>query len=129
MSFNENNEQDELKINEEEFLESYNFIVECGFDMIHVFPFSSREGTMASKMPDHIDPKIKKERVKRLLDLSSSLWDKYTDKFVNKEVEVLIEQYDEKSKSNIGHTSNYLEVKINGEPLEIGSIVHTVYTK
>lgn len=114
---------------EEEFKESYQFIQECGFDMIHVFPFSSREGTVASKMPNHINPKTKKERVSRLLDLSNSLWDKYTDKFVNKEVDVLIEQYDKKEGCNIGHTSNYLEVKIYSEPLEIGSIARTIYKK
>ena len=114
---------------EEEFLESYNFIKECGFNMIHVFPFSSREGTVASKMPNQVNPKIKKERVSRLLELSNSLWDRYTDRFVDKVVEVLIEQYDEENRCNIGHTSNYLEVKIYSEPLPIGSITKTIYRK
>ena len=114
---------------EEEFEETYEFIKECGFDMLHVFPFSSREGTLASKMPNQIDPKVKKQRALRLIELSNELWDKYTDKFVGKEVEVLIEQYDSKLKLNIGHTTNYLEVKIPGEPLKVGSIVKTIYYK
>lgn len=114
---------------EEEFIETYEFIKECGFDMLHVFPFSSREGTLASKMPNQIDPKIKKQRALRLIELSNELWDKYTNKFVGKEVEVLIEQYDSKLKLNIGHTTNYLEVKIPGEPLKVGSIVKTIYCK
>ena len=114
---------------EEEFKETYEFIKECEFDMLHVFPFSSREGTLASKMDNQIDPKIKKERVAKLIELSNSLWDRYTDRFINKEVEVLIEQYDNKLKLNTGHTSNYLEVKIPGEALKIGSIVKTIYKK
>ena len=114
---------------EEEFMETYNFIKECGFNMLHVFPFSSREGTVASRMPNQIDPRIKKERVAKLIELSNSLWDRYEDKFVNQEVEVLIEQYDEKNKCNIGHTSNYLEVRIPGEIIPIGTIKKVIYKK
>ncbi len=32
---------------EEEFEETYEFIKKCGFNMLHVFPYSSREGTVA----------------------------------------------------------------------------------
>lgn len=114
---------------EEEFMETYHFIEKCNFAMLHVFPFSPREGTLASKMKDQIDPKIKKERCLKLIELSNRLWDKYISNFVNKEVEVLIEQYDEEHHYNIGHTSNYLEVHIPGERLEVGSIVKTIYKK
>ena len=114
---------------EDEFIETYNFIKECGFNMLHVFPFSSREGTAASRMPNHIDPKIKKERTLRLIELSNELWDEYTNKFVGQEVEVLVEQYDDKNKVNIGHTSNYLEVKIPSKENSVGKIVKTIYKK
>ena len=113
---------------EEEFLETYNFIKKCEFNMLHVFPFSSREGTLASKMPNHINPAIKKERTLRLIELSNELWNKYTDQFVNQEVEVLVEQYSKDKKVSIGHTTNYLEVAIPEEYPE-GSIVKTVYKK
>ena len=114
---------------EEEFLESYEFIKKCSFNMLHVFPFSSREGTLASRMPNHVDPKIKKERTLKLIELSNSLWEEYTNQFVGKEVEVLIEQYDEKSHLNIGHTSNYIEVKIQDFENNVGKIVKTIYKK
>ena len=114
---------------EEEFNETYEFIKECGFNMLHVFPFSSREGTVAAKMPNQIDAKIKKERCTKLIELSNYLWDQYTDKFINKKVEVLIEEYDEKTNSSIGHTSNYLEVKIPNSKLEVGSIQKTKFVK
>ena len=112
---------------EEEFMETYNFIKECGFHMLHVFPFSSREGTLASKMKDQINPKIKKERCLKLIELSNKLWDEYCSKFVGQEVEVLVEQYEDGY--NIGHTSNYLEVKYPSNKSEVGQIVKVVYKK
>ena len=114
---------------EEEFLETYEFIKECDFNMLHVFPFSSREGTVAAKLPNQIDPRIKKERCLKLIELSNELWDKYTDKFIGKEVDVLIEQYDEKLDYSIGHTTNYLEVKIPHQKLTPGTIFRTIYNK
>ena len=114
---------------EEEFQETFEFIQECDFNMLHVFPFSSREGTVAAKLPNQIDPKAKKERCLKLIDLSDKLWDKYTDKFVGKEVEVLIEQYDEKQNCSIGHTTNYLEVKIPNKKLSPGTLFKTIFTK
>ncbi len=114
---------------EEEFLETYKFIKKCGFNMIHVFPFSAREKTLAYKMPNQVDPKVKKERVLRLLELSNELWDKYTNQFVNKEVEVLVEQYDEEKHLNVGHTSNYLEVNIPSNDNLVGKIVKIIYKK
>lgn len=114
---------------EEEFEQTYEFIQKCGFNMLHVFPFSSREGTIASRMPNQIDPRIKKERTLRLIELSNRLWNEYTNKFVGKEVEVLIEQYDEKNHLNIGHTSNYLEVKIPDLENKVGKIIKTEYKR
>lgn len=114
---------------EEEFEQTYEFIQKCGFNMLHVFPYSSREGTIASRMPNQIDPRIKKERTLRLIELSNRLWDEYTNKFVGKEVEVLIEQYDEKNHLNIGHTSNYLEVKIPDLENKVGKIIKTEYKR
>ena len=114
---------------ETEFVQTIETITKCGFHMLHVFPFSSREGTVASKMKDQIDPKIKKQRALQLIELSNTLWDEYTNKFVNKEVEVLVEQFDELNKINIGHTSNYLEVKIPSKESLVGQIVKTIYKK
>ena len=114
---------------EQEFNETYEFIKKCGFDMLHVFPFSAREGTVAYRMKEQIDPRIKKERTAKLIELSNELWDRYTSQFVGQDVEVLVEQFDQKNEVNIGHTSNYLEVRIPGKPLEVGSIVTVQYKK
>ena len=99
---------------EEDFMDTYNLCKEC-FNMLHVFPYSQRPGTVAARMEGQISPEVKKDRSKRLLALGEELYAAYANKFVGQEVTVLIEKYDEKQQAYIGHTSNYLEVKI---PLE-----------
>ena len=95
---------------EEEFQETLDFVSKIKFTKVHVFPYSRRKGTKADTMPNQIPENIKKERVKRLIDLSNKLEKEYLDLFLNKEVEVLIEE--EYSDYSLGHTGNYLKVKV-----------------
>ncbi len=112
---------------EQEFNESYNFIKKCKFASIHVFPYSIREGTNASRDINIIAPKIKKERVKKLLELSKELNRNYQSRFKGEVFDVLFESYDEKDKKYIGHTSNYLEVKVESKNNIIGEILKVRY--
>ena len=95
---------------EEEFQETLDFVSKIKFTKVHVFPYSRRNGTKADTMPNQIPENIKKERVKRLIDLSNKLEKEYLDLFLNKEVEVLIEE--EYPDYSLGHTGNYLKVKV-----------------
>ena len=114
---------------EEEFLETREFIIECGFNQLHVFPFSARGGTLAYSMPDQVPDQIKKERTRNLLELSKELWNRYVEKFIDQEIEVLIEKYDEKKKINIGHTSNYIEVAIPSKEGRVGEKIRVKLQK
>ncbi len=93
---------------EEDFLETYDFCNKIKFSKIHVFPYSDRKGTVASKMDGHIDPTIKKKRSTRLLNLSTMLEKEYASLFYDKEIDFLFETYDEKLGCYKGHSSNYL---------------------
>ncbi len=95
---------------EEEFQETLDFVSKIKFTKVHVFPYSRRKGTKADIMPNQIPENIKKERVKRLINLSNKLEKEYLDLFLNKEVEVLIEE--EYPDYSLGHTGNYLKVKV-----------------
>lgn len=98
---------------DEEFKETCAFCQKIGFSKIHVFPYSRRAGTKADTMANQIDEKVKKTRVSKLLEISDELEKDYLDKFLNREVEVLVEKsLDGKS---LGHTGNYLLVEINQE--------------
>ena len=101
-----------------EFQNTLDFAHMIKFSKIHVFPYSLREGTKSSTMPQ-IGGKIKKERVKKLIDLSKKLEKEYFEKFLGKKLDVLIEECH--NGISVGHTSNYLYVTINKE-LEIGKI-------
>ena len=107
--------------NDEDFMDTYHLCEEC-FDMLHVFPYSMRPGTVAAKMEGQISPDIKKQRSKMLLELSDKLYEKYAAQFIGQEITVLIEKYDEKEHAFVGHTNNYLEVKILKES-KIGDFI------
>ena len=96
---------------EELFLETLNFSKKMKFSKIHVFPFSVRKGTKAEEMDNQVSESIKKERVKRLVELSNKLEGDYYKKFIGKTKYVLIETND--NNESIGYTDNYLKVKIN----------------
>lgn len=97
---------------EELFNETIETINKIKFSKIHVFPFSLRKGTKAEEIPNHVDDVTKKKRVKDLVELSYSLENSYMDKFINKNVLLLPEVY--KDGYLIGHTDNYLKVKVSG---------------
>ena len=95
---------------EELFLETLKTASSLEFSKIHVFPYSVREKTAASLMPNHVSSEEKHRRSKELTALSKKLEKEYAEKFLGQELEVLIEKSGEES---IGTTSNYLKVKIN----------------
>jgi threonylcarbamoyladenosine tRNA methylthiotransferase MtaB len=96
---------------DEYFQDTLEFVKEIGFSKIHVFPYSKREGTRAAMMKDQIDPQVKKERSKKLIEVSNKLQINYEKQFIGKEMDVLIEKLD--SDFSYGHTSNFLYLKIN----------------
>lgn len=104
---------------DELFNSTLEFAKKMNFSKIHVFPYSKREGTSAAIMPNQVDDKIKKIRVKKLMELSDKLEKEYYDKFKEKDLDILIEECD--NNVSIGHTSNYLMVTLN-ECLTVGEI-------
>ena len=97
---------------EEEFNETIETIKKINFTKLHVFPYSRRAGTKADLMDNQIDERVKKERVKKLIELSKELEINYMNKFLNKDVLFIPEVY--KDGYLIGHTGNYLQVKMKG---------------
>lgn len=97
---------------EEDFENTLETCRKVGFSKIHVFPYSDRNGTVASKMKNKVDGNVKKQRVKRLMELSNELEKKYFINNIDKELEVLIEE--EKENIFYGFTENYIPVKLKG---------------
>jgi threonylcarbamoyladenosine tRNA methylthiotransferase MtaB len=101
---------------DEEFEQSYNFCQQVGFANIHVFPFSARPGTEAARMPDQVSTKVKKERTRRMLDLSQSCRHSFQQQFLGKTMAVLWEK-EANPQSGIysGLTDNYIRVFTHSE--------------
>ncbi len=93
--------------------ESMEFIKKIGFTKVHVFPYSDREGTVASKIKEKIDGNVKKERVKELLSISEELEKEFYNKYIGRDMEVLFEE--EKEGFYTGHTANFIKVKTKEE--------------
>lgn len=98
---------------EEDFQDTLSFVREVQFSKVHVFPYSRRSGTVAADMAEQVLGDVKKDRVRRLLALSKELETKYMKKFIGKTLPVLMEV--NRTDYSLGHTSNYLLVKVPGE--------------
>ncbi len=105
---------------DELFNETYDFIEKCQFSMLHVFPYSIRKGTVAGNMSNQVNSNVKKERVKKLLDLSNKLSSSFLNNLVNKDVEVLFETIDDKLVS--GHCQYYFKTICIGDKTDINQI-------
>ena len=109
----------------EEFAHTYEFLKKCAFSFIHVFPFASKKGTKAYNMSGHIDNATKKIRSNQCLALSKDLNYVFASKFINQEVEVLVEGNDENF--SFGYTSEYIYVYID-EKITPNTMVKAIIT-
>ena len=98
---------------EEEFNKTYEFLSEIKFYKMHVFRYSKRNGTVAAKMPNQVDGAIKDERSNKLIKLSNENEREFQKQYIGKEVEVLFEE--EQEGFYIGHTKNYMMIKIKSK--------------
>ncbi len=108
---------------EEDFLDTFNFIKKVNFSELHVFPFSAREGTKAYLMDNQVDSETKSNRVSRLIKLSDELNEKYRQKFIGQELEVILEERNRFTNKLSGFTSNYLKLSVDLPDEYIGKIV------
>lgn len=95
------------------FLETVETCKKIGFSKIHVFPYSERKGTKATEMDGVVPITLRKERSRKLLEVSHELENNYMRMFVGRTVSVLVEEYSDGY--SYGHTGNFLHVKIEGE--------------
>lgn len=110
---------------EEEFNETYEFLKKIKLTKTHIFKYSPRKGTRAAEMKGQIDGKVKEERSKALIALNDINEQGFIEKYINKNVKVLLEQQ-VKGKENIfeGYTENYIKVELEKpENIKSGDII------
>ena len=101
---------------DEAFTNTLNIMKDSGLGRVHVFPYSERQGTVASRMPDKVSHEIKILRTSQAIELGRKLYDDYAKNFVGQDVEILIEQ------NNLGHTRHYIDAICEGQANEIITI-------
>ena len=111
---------------EELYNETIETVKKIGFAKIHVFPYSKRNGTVAATLENQVPENIKKERVHKLLSVSKDLENNYMNKFIGKVITFLPEI--EKDGYIIGHTGNYLLVKVPGTKDDLNKITKVILT-
>ena len=114
---------------EEEFQETYDFIVNHHFSELHVFPYSPRIGTPAARMDNQIDEETKNVRVHKLISLSNQLAKEYASKFEDEVLEVIPEEMGEEPHTLVGYADNYMKVRFEGDDSLIGQIVKVKIVK
>ncbi|MEJ2750259.1 MAG: hypothetical protein P8183_20480 [Anaerolineae bacterium] len=102
---------------EADFQDSLNFVREIGFTRLHVFSYSSRPGTAASKMPGHLPKVVKKERARRMIALGQELSLKFHQRYETQTRPVLWENAVGADNGGLrwaGYTDNYIRVLAHG---------------
>ncbi|WP_145382361.1 tRNA (N(6)-L-threonylcarbamoyladenosine(37)-C(2))-methylthiotransferase MtaB [Staphylococcus epidermidis] len=114
---------------EDEFQETYDFIVNHHFSELHVFPYSPRIGTPAARMDNQIDEETKNVRVHKLISLSNQLAKEYASKLEDEVLEVIPEEMGEEPHTLVGYADNYMKVRFEGDDSLIGQIVKVKIVK
>ena len=99
----------------EEFTQTLDFVEQCAFTAMHVFPYSRRPGTPADTMPGQVSREEKEARVRRAIDLGRDLERRWLEGQAGRVLPVLFEE--EKDGLWQGHTPNYALVRARGTDL------------
>ena len=76
----------------EEFDKTYEFLKDIELTHMHIFKYSPRKGTPAATMENQVDPSTKHDRSEKLLQLNEENFNKFGQKMLDKEFNVLFEQ-------------------------------------
>jgi tRNA-2-methylthio-N6-dimethylallyladenosine synthase len=104
-----------------QFENTVKFFKKIKFDMAYIAKFSPRPGTVAEKIGDNVPQKEKERRYKILTNLLKKIAKKKNEKFLNKVVDVLVEE--EKDGFLFGKSRHFKTVKFKGEKDLIGNFV------
>ena len=107
---------------DEMFNNTYEVIKKIGFSDLHVFQYSDREKTLANTFTDKIDTTEKKKRAEILELLRKEMGKERKEKYLGKELEVLVEEIKEDGYS-YGYSPNYLRVKSLNKTSNVNELV------
>ncbi|MBU5669045.1 tRNA (N6-isopentenyl adenosine(37)-C2)-methylthiotransferase MiaB [Peptoniphilus sp. MSJ-1] len=109
---------------EEDFADTLDLAKKVEYDTSFTFIYSIRENTPAANRPDQVPDKVKHERFERLLDVLYPIQEKKNKAFIDKTVDVLVEDVSKKDNENVsGRTDEFKLVNFKGSKDDIGKIL------
>ena len=113
---------------EKQFDNTLRLIAELPVAYLHVFPYSERPGTVASRLPDKVDERVKKKRGEILRKLGREKRNAFARRFVGKKLSVLIEDKKDKDTGFMrGFSDNYIPVVIeNGNSSLVNRVLNVI---
>lgn len=109
---------------EEDFEQTLKFVERVKFSQLHIFPYSKRDGTTATKLYKDLSGKIKTDRLKRLQVLGEKLRLEFLQ--ANKTGKVLVEE--KNGEYYEGYSENYIKCYFKDE-VQVGEIVQVEMQK
>ena len=89
---------------EEHFEHLMQFVEKYRFDRLGVFTYSKQTEVPSGHMPDQVPEKVKKARRSKIMKLQHRISTELNEAMVGKEIDVLIERYDERKEVYIGRS-------------------------
>ncbi len=90
---------------EADFIDTLTLVAEVEFDGLYIFNYSPRPHTPAAAYTDSVPEAVKRERFGRLQELQKRIQKRRFDRYLNREVEVLIQGASARSEhDHTGHT-------------------------
>jgi len=113
---------------EKEFDNTLRLIAELPIAYLHVFPYSERPGTVASRLPGRVDETVKKRRGEILRKLGKEKRNAFALRFIGKKLRVLIEHKKDKVTGFMkGFSDNYIPVVIeNGDYSLVNRVLNVI---
>lgn len=104
---------------EEDFNTSLQFAKEIGFEKVHTFPYSERQGTVASRKGDNVPKQEKERRASVMIEETNKIRHEYFNKLIGAKEFVLFEN-NLGGNTYQGYTKNYVPVRMESDTDIIG---------
>ena len=96
---------------DDDFMETYRLIEASPLTYLHVFPYSSRPGTVAAQMPNPVPDHVSRHRCGLLRNLIARKNERFREEFIGRDLAVLILDEEAADSWRAGITDNFIKIR------------------
>jgi tRNA-2-methylthio-N6-dimethylallyladenosine synthase len=113
-----------------DFDATVNLVRQVGYDALYIFKYSERKGTPAANFEDNVTRQEKADRFARLENVQRQFQQQIYERYVGRELRVLVERESSKSPTDLtGHSTCHKVVNFPAEESMLGNIVNVRITQ